>query len=179
MSDFDDTAKPKPDRRRHRARRKFPSVRVDVAGLSHVGRVRTNNEDHFLIARFGRFFKIVQTNLPDAEAPPSVEEGGTAMVVADGIGGHAAGERASLLAILTLHQLAMETPDWLFRLNDDRVQTVMRRTRERGAAVDAALAEMAKSDPELQGFGTTMTLLSTATPATSSSRRLVTQGHIS
>jgi serine/threonine protein phosphatase PrpC len=142
----------------HLVRQKFPSVRVDVAGLSHAGRVRPNNEDHFLIARFGRLFQIAQTNLPESEAPPSIEEGGTAMVVADGIGGHAAGERASLLAITTLHELVMATPDWLFRLNDDRVQTVMRRARERIAAVDGKLAEIAESDPELKGFGTTMTV---------------------
>ena len=30
-------------------------VEVDLGGLSHVGKVRPNNEDHFLITRFGRF----------------------------------------------------------------------------------------------------------------------------
>ena len=29
-------------------------VRVDLAALSHQGLVRTNNEDHYLVARAGR-----------------------------------------------------------------------------------------------------------------------------
>ena len=35
------------------------SVRVDLAGRSHPGKVRPNNEDHFLIVRFGRFLQTL------------------------------------------------------------------------------------------------------------------------
>src|SRR5262245_10499922 len=39
-------------------------VQVDLAGQSHPGKVRPQNEDHFLIGRFGRFLETVQTDLP-------------------------------------------------------------------------------------------------------------------
>src|ERR1700722_4221026 len=70
-------------------------LQVDVAGQSHVGKVRTNNEDHFLIVRFGRFFEFLESNIDADELPPRFVDDGYGMVVADGIGGHVAGEEAS------------------------------------------------------------------------------------
>jgi PPM family protein phosphatase len=151
------SAKPKRSRSRSPLALEVAPVRVDIAGLSHVGRVRSINQDHFLIVRLGRFLRNIQTNIPDEDLPPSIEEGGTAMVVADGIGGQPSGDRASKLAIRVLLQLVIGTSDWLFLLDDDLVHEVLHRARERGAAVDAVLSEMAKADPKLKGFGTTMT----------------------
>jgi PPM family protein phosphatase len=151
------SAKPKRSRSRSPLALEVAPVRVDIAGLSHVGRVRSINQDHFLIVRLGRFLRNIQTNIPDEDLPPSIEEGGTAMVVADGIGGQPSGDRASKLAIRVLLQLVIGTSDWLFLLDDDLVHEVLHRARERGAAVDAVLSEMAKTDPKLKGFGTTLT----------------------
>src|SRR5215468_9034096 len=61
-------------------------VQVDVAGLSHPGKVRPNNEDHFLVARFGRFFATLQTNLAPGAVPISFEDTGYGLAVADGNG---------------------------------------------------------------------------------------------
>ena len=41
-------------------------VKVDVFGVSDVGHVRATNEDHFLIARVGRYFETIGTSLPSA-----------------------------------------------------------------------------------------------------------------
>src|SRR5262249_23734752 len=59
------------------------SARVEVAGLSHPGRVRPNNEDHFLIGRFGRFLETLQTNIPEGEVPMGADEVGYCILVAD------------------------------------------------------------------------------------------------
>ena len=93
-------------------------VRADVAGLSHPGKVRGNNEDHYLLCRFGRFLEPLGTNLPADVAPARREDAGYALVVADGMGGAAAGEVASRLAISTLVNLALATPDWILRLDE-------------------------------------------------------------
>lgn len=84
---------------------------VDMAGLTDRGKRRPNNEDHFLISRFGRFLETVDTNLSPADAPFREEETGYGLLVADGMGGHAGGEVASRLAISTLLNLALATPD--------------------------------------------------------------------
>lgn len=67
---------------------------VDMAGLTDRGKRRPNNEDHFLISRFGRFLETVDTNLSPADAPFREEETGYGLLVADGMGGHAGGEVA-------------------------------------------------------------------------------------
>ncbi|HKA01016.1 MAG TPA: protein phosphatase 2C domain-containing protein [Candidatus Solibacter sp.] len=135
------------------------SARVELAGLSHPGRVRPNNEDHFLICRFGRFLETLQTNVPEGEIPTRVDEIGYGMLVADGVGGGAAGEVASKLAISTLVHLVLQTPDWFLRVEQDAwMQEVMRRTTERYEQVNAALTEQARADPDLRGFATTLTL---------------------
>ena len=135
------------------------SVQVDVAGLSHPGQVRPNNEDHFLVLRFGRFLETLATNLPAGQAPPRSEDVGYALAVADGLGGHAAGEEASRRALTTLVGLVLDTPDWFLRMDDPpAAEEVMRRATERFGRIDHALAEEAVEDPKLHGLGTTMTL---------------------
>jgi protein phosphatase len=132
--------------------------RVDVSGLSDAGLVRERNEDHFMIARFGRFLDTLGTNLPEDKSPGQLRESGYAMVVADGMGGHAAGEEASKLAIANLVEVALSTPDWILRLDDpDFIEEVMRRAAERFGQVDQMMSEQANEDPNLKGFGTTMT----------------------
>ena len=130
---------------------------VDVAGLSHPGKVRTNNEDSFLVTRFGRSMHTVQTNLPLEDAPRDHSEIGYAMMVADGVGGAAGGEIASRTAIKTLIALAIETPDWIMRLNDRRGKRVMQRMEERLNRLKYAFVERINADPSLTGMGTTAT----------------------
>lgn len=134
-------------------------VEADLGGLSHVGKVRTNNEDHFLIARFGRYLEALQNNLPADAVPLRSEEGGYGMVVADGMGGAAAGEEASRRAIIGLVNLVLRTPDWILRLDEEPLpEQVMRRAADRYAQVNRSLEEQARDDPGLSGYGTTMTM---------------------
>lgn len=64
--------------------------------LTDIGRKRGANEDHFLIARLTKPMEIRQTSL-EIEGGLDVSGGAheQLLVVADGIGGHVAGERAS------------------------------------------------------------------------------------
>ncbi|HEX5886049.1 MAG TPA: hypothetical protein VFY67_16015 [Pyrinomonadaceae bacterium] len=57
---------------------------VDLFGMTDRGYVRTNNEDHFLIARAGRAVETVLTNLTVEETVPGelFEETSYGMVVA-------------------------------------------------------------------------------------------------
>lgn len=133
-------------------------IRVDLAGLSDVGKVRLNNEDHCLILRVGRSFQTLMTNLPDGMVPQQLDEVGYGMLVADGMGGMAAGEVASELAVSTLVSLVLETPDWILHLGDNEVDRIASRMVERFRRVNEALIERAERDPDLEGMGTTLTL---------------------
>lgn len=133
-------------------------VEVDVAALTHTGHVRTNNEDHYLVVRIERSLKTMMTNLIEGSLPECFDEVAYGMVVADGMGGYAAGEVASSQALIKLIELAVETPDWVMRMERrENADTVMRRMTERFRIVDSTLRVTAESDPSLVGMGTTLT----------------------
>src|SRR5690349_11962428 len=111
-------------------------VRVDIAALSDPGKVRANNEDHYLVTCFQRSLETLLTNLPEGDVPSRFAEVGYGMVVADGMGGAAAGEVASRLAIRSLTNLVLHTPDWFMRLGDAETREVIHRMIDRYRLVD-------------------------------------------
>ena len=60
-------------------------VRIDFGGLSHPGRARPNNEDHYIVVSFGRTALTLLTNLPDGQVPDRFDETAYAMVVAEAL----------------------------------------------------------------------------------------------
>jgi serine/threonine protein phosphatase PrpC len=133
-------------------------VNVDVAALTHPGKVRENNEDQFLVGRTERDLEVLRTSLHQDDIPRHLRETGYAMIVADGIGGVEGGEVASRLAIKTLLELVIQTPDWIMRLDDDLAEEFVRRASDRYRKADAAIRKQALSDPSLGRMGTTLTL---------------------
>ncbi|MBI3407218.1 MAG: serine/threonine-protein phosphatase [Planctomycetes bacterium] len=139
---------------------RVPSALVDVrvGGLSHQGKVRDNNEDHFVIARFSRALRTLLTNMPGDPIGGGHEEVGYGMLVADGMGGMAAGEIASRSAIESLVELVVKTPDWIMSRDDQLTEVVMHRMAQRLRNINDQLLHQAENDPTLAGMGTTLTL---------------------
>jgi protein phosphatase len=133
-------------------------VRLDVGARSHPGCVRPNNEDFYLVGRASRRLERLLTNLPEGCVPLLYEEAGYGLLVADGMGGMAAGEVASRTAVGTLIRIILDTPDWIMRVDQGRQERLMERIAERFRQVDAAVRAVARTDPRLTGMGTTMTL---------------------
>ena len=79
------------------------------------------------------------------------------MVVADGMGGHAAGEVASRLAISALVSLALDLPDWFFRVDEEGAPEIERRARQLVEQVGSVLIERGRQDSALRGMGSTLT----------------------
>ena len=79
------------------------------------------------------------------------------MIVADGMGGHAAGEVASRLAISTLVSLVLDFPDWIFKVDDEGAPEIERRAREPVQQVSTLLVERGRQDAALRGMGSTLT----------------------
>lgn len=110
-------------------------IEILHAARTHVGRVRTQNEDAFLAVPEARLF-----------------------AVADGLGGHAAGEVASRIAVRTLSE----------RLGDGRRDGLPGEPAIKGAIEEAntAIRRAAARDHELSGMGTTVTALLLAADGT-------------
>lgn len=117
------------------------SADADMGALSHQGHVRPNNEDHYLVVRGGRVVETVFSNLTENQPGDLFEETAYGMVVADGLGGEAAGEIASRQAIYTLLSLVLHTPDWQLRWGSKEKNTVTWRMTDRFAKVNAALLQ--------------------------------------
>jgi serine/threonine protein phosphatase PrpC len=72
---------------------------LDLYGLTHPGRVRSENQDHFLLCTVHPQVVIHGTSLPATDnLALRGERLATIMLVADGVGGSAAGSRASRIA---------------------------------------------------------------------------------
>ena len=134
-------------------------VRVDIAGASHQGHKRKNNEDHYLAVRFHRSLETLSTNVKDGHLNNAFEETGYGMVVADGMGGMAGGEIASRMALCKLVELVVNTPDWFMRISEpEDVAKLTQRITQRFHQIDAAIKAHTKIEPSLLGMGTTLTL---------------------
>ncbi|HSE45660.1 MAG TPA: protein phosphatase 2C domain-containing protein [Gemmatimonadales bacterium] len=72
---------------------------IDVYGLTHPGKVRKDNQDHFLICSLRPGVFVHHTSLPDTARWTGAERLAFLAMVADGVGGSAMGEEASRAAV--------------------------------------------------------------------------------
>src|SRR5688572_11675219 len=134
------------------------TVEVDVGARTHCGKVRKNNEDNFHVVRFGRYLQTVFSSLTVDQFPEEADRHGYGFVVADGLGGHAAGEVASRRAIALLLEYALQTPDWLLGREEALLARVMARASERFQSVNTAVIAEAQRQQLLGGMGTTLSM---------------------
>ena len=72
---------------------------LDLAGLTHPGKVRTENQDHFLVCTVHPQVVIHGTSLPNVDnLPLRGERLATILLVADGVGSGSGGEASQLAA---------------------------------------------------------------------------------
>jgi protein phosphatase len=126
-------------------------------GSTHTGRVRPSNEDHFLIAELTKAMRIWQTSLSEPMARFG-EERAHLFLVADGMGGHAAGEHASTLAIAAVECFALNTLKWFFHSSRGDTQRILREFTEALRSADVQIIHEAARHPNLTGMGTTLTM---------------------
>jgi PPM family protein phosphatase len=102
------------------------TMTVRAFGATHTGRVRAGNEDSYLL-------------------------GDSVFAVADGMGGHQAGEIASDAALEPLRALDIAAMTEPAEVGDALAAAVHQ--------ANAVVVERAKSDPALEGMGTTLTAI--------------------
>ena len=89
--------------------RKSRDDEIDVYGLTHVGKVRTENQDHFLIASLRKQMAVHLTSLPAGDRLAGDERLAFLAMVADGVGGGLKGEEASRLATEAITQYVTQS----------------------------------------------------------------------
>jgi PPM family protein phosphatase len=126
-------------------------------GLSDPGRMRPSNEDQFVVVELARTMTVHWTSIPQAKAQYSSHRG-YFFVVADGMGGHQAGEVASALSVLTVEGFLLNSLNRFFNLKSSDEQNVMMEFQTALLQADARVVEEASQHPELMGMGTTLTM---------------------
>ena len=94
---------------------------IDVFGLTDSGRVRRENQDHFLIASLHKLLRVHQSSIPPDDLTPLVTESrGFVFLVADGVGGRPDGAQASGTVIRAIAHYVTHLTDLYRRLDPDR-----------------------------------------------------------
>src|SRR4051812_34422742 len=125
-------------------------VRVEVFAKTDLGRARDHNEDRYLVADLTRKSASLQPDVRQHDVGPR----GTLLVVADGMGGAAAGELASQMATDTIYAHLAKT----WNAEDDVTpQRFAYRLKEAVEVANASIHAHAKAHPEVRGMGTTTT----------------------
>lgn len=143
-----------------------PAVIAAVAGKTHQGQVRSDNQDHFLVASLERSLLVEDSSLP-AQAGTRLTDTpqGRLFIVADGIGGHGGGEVASAVAVDAMAHYAFETMPWVLRREDcshDELGEGLRDAMQKAQARIRRVARRKNLNPDL---GTTLTMGYVAWPA--------------
>jgi PPM family protein phosphatase len=125
-------------------------VHVSVFGKTDLGRSRDHNEDTFLVADLSTGKASLQPDVREHELGPR----GSLFMVADGMGGAAAGELASAMAADMICRHLMD--HW--RTDpDNSAERFAFRMREAVELANGELFTYAKEHPEVRGMGTTVT----------------------
>ena len=125
-------------------------VSAKLFARTDVGQVREHNEDNFLVADLTRRTR----GLHDANKPMTLGRNGQLLAVCDGMGGAAAGEIASQLAVDIIYECMVEGLD--SEVPTSRNEVARRLVR----AVEVAglrIFHEAKADRTRRGMGTTVT----------------------
>lgn len=130
---------------------------VTSFGQTDIGRVRPTNEDHFLIAEMTKAMRVRQSSRPQPKTQFG-EERGYLFLVADGMGGHQAGERASALALDTVEEFMLNTFKWFFHLQGPEERNALGEFQAALRQADVRVYEKAMQRPEFYGMGTTLTM---------------------
>lgn len=133
------------------------ALTVTAFGITDPGKLRKSNEDQFLIAELSKRMQVWQTSLPEPQLQVG-EDRAHLFLVADGMGGHSAGERASAIAVAAIEQFTLNTFRWFFASDSPGAQKVLAQFQSALSQADAQIVEEAAENPELKGMGTTLTM---------------------
>lgn len=134
------------------------SSSLDVYGLTHPGKVRANNEDHFLVCSLQRKIEVYHTSLPDPSIFGRTEGLAFLALVADGVGGARAGEEASRITLEHLTRYVSRSLTCYYTSDPGDDETFVRELEEAAMKVHAEISEEAEHNPEFHGMATTLTL---------------------
>jgi serine/threonine protein phosphatase PrpC len=131
---------------------------IDVFGVTHLGKVRKENHDHFLIAALHKQMVVESTSLPDeVQLPVEPERLASLAMVADGVGS-GAGEEASRMALQAVAQYVAQSTRAFYTSDASEPEAFAELLSDAAMRCHASLSERAAQEGKPGRFATTLTL---------------------
>jgi PPM family protein phosphatase len=132
---------------------------IDVYGLTHPGKVRSDNQDHFLICSLRKQMVVQQTSLPVSDQQTSESRRlALLMMVADGVGGGSKGAEASRLALQAVTQYVDTSMHCYYAARSAEDREFSEALESTAAQCHAELLRYGEDNAEYRGMATTLTL---------------------
>lgn len=140
------------------AGRKPRDDEIDAFGLTHPGKVRRSNQDHFLIASLRKQMEVHVTSLPGPGQLVAGERLAFLAMVADGVGGGPGGGDASRLAAEAITQYVTQSLECYYTADPTDEAAFPQALEEAALRCHMDVSRQAMDDPERAGMATTLTL---------------------
>ncbi len=140
-------------------------IEVQSAGITDTGKMRTDNQDQFLVAELTRSM-IVRSGALQCEQGSRLFGGtvGHLFLVADGMGGHRGGSEASKFAVEFFANSILNSTSWLARIEPASEAAFIEELKGMLENAHRAIEERSKTMGGCEGMGTTLTLAYVAWP---------------
>jgi len=132
---------------------------IDVYGLTHPGRIRTENQDHFLICSLRKQMVVRMTSLPQAEQVMGEPERLASLaMIADGVGGGSRGAEASRIALEAVARYVSSSMRCYYAADAADDRGFSQRLEDDALRCHRELVRRGEEDPDFRGMATTLTL---------------------
>jgi serine/threonine protein phosphatase PrpC len=138
--------------------RKPREEEIDAYGVTHPGKVRKDNQDHFILCSLRKQLVVRQSSIPDAEGLAETERLASLAMVADGVGGAARGETASRVALQAVTRYVTRAIGCYYGTSDDDDRAFHDALQTGAQQCHAELLRRGQDDPDVRGMATTLTL---------------------
>jgi serine/threonine protein phosphatase PrpC len=132
---------------------------IDAHGVTHPGKVRKDNQDHFVLCHLRKQLVLRLSSIPDAAGLMGESERLASLaMVADGVGGAARGETASRMALQAVTRYVTNATRCYFGAVEDNDQALHDALQEGARHCHEELVRLGEEDADFRGMATTLTL---------------------
>jgi len=132
---------------------------LDLFGITHQGKVRKENQDHFLVSTVHPQVVIHGTSLPNPEKLPLMgTRFATVLVLADGVGGAFAGSEAARLATESVMRYVSSTMRSYHAAGSATEEELLQSLKETAFEAHKSVRDEAANHPGEKGMATTLTV---------------------
>ena len=137
----------------------FEYSQSETFGMTDIGKRRKINQDQFLIAELSKSMLVSASSLQEIDTGRffgGIQ--GQVLLVADGMGGHAAGEKASSLVMQHLIGRLLNSVHWFYQSDTGSEEDFIASLKNLLRDAHSRILEASRDDLSSAGMGTTLTM---------------------